>query len=715
MSRTNFWEHFYLERSGEMAEFSEFVESEMEMLIISGHVGTGKSTFIRHKYEYNQQCSGLILDMNSHRNTLNDPDSLLQDVMKMIQDSYLAQIRVNIKYLLLCKTEYRDYTYRTPPAIPEGSFTAGDLEHKSWGYLAMQVLEHLQGVQEIYEYTRAHFGHISSEHTEGFRATLRTAFVEEGVDPLPVLNLLKWYHYIILYKILGKHSLPTVLTFDNLDWTDLNVVKGKFFLCVQSILNEYNNETKPFFAGRKAKAIIAVRDENLAQFQHAAAVSSILAHLRFGEFDYVFRGASNAKVLPAQTNFVDQVIKRRLHYLEETLREEFPNEVKHFIQIVQDFWMEDAEFKQSIARFRFQDFCNGSLRLTLDFVHESTCDTIHRMRQKGWDISTGNHIITLPVLRGRIIYSLWENGNTSSILEEFADSLQNELRDEYCCIFRLILVYLSRQKNEQIDFEYLMRDFCKLFPLRHENEFRQNIYRLYAYWERQGELITIYQKSELRESEHIEPTARIRLNGRGKVFFSTVLVNLDFFGGIIAREDKRFRHLILHEMPPKLALDYTKKILQLTRDLAERHRKFYLATIFPTLVRTEGRLPFDLYAGKFTFDDKLHLERVCENHLSVLRSYLEECLKGPEDTGLLLSVEEKEQLRAAVPTNLIKEYAPQRPKIEELGPIIERLPSDNVLHKLWQQVFKDYGLLVEEIKSLRSLSWDMKNESDMAR
>jgi hypothetical protein len=711
VSRKAFWEEIYLERLDEKSEFREFInsDSDMDLMVLSGHVGIGKSTFIRHKYEFAKECCGVIINMNNHRNRFRNPQTLVADLKQLVRDEYEAQIRINIKHALIHDTSYIDYSHIPPPQLPEGKlFSDGNLELKTWNYLAAKALEHLQGVPDIFNYCQQNLRDIyGGGRNEDFRDRLYNKYIENQIVASEVLDLLQWQHYIILYKILGKHQLPTILTFDNLDWTDLNVVAGQFFFSIQDILHEYNQASRLFLPERRAKAIVAVRDENLARFQFEAAASHTIIHVRFQESDYMMNKVGGTKVIGAQPNFQDDVVKRRLRYLENYLQSGYTRDVRHFSGIVQNLWMENEQMKTAVAKFRYKEFCNGSLRLMLDFIHETTCDTIQRMLQKGLDMNAES--ISLPVLRGRIIYSLWENDKTASILREFATSIKNELVDDYCCIFRLILVYLSRQKMERTSLKTILDDFSKLFPKRDPADFRDNIHRLYTYWEHQGELITIYQKNELRYSDNIEDDAQIRLNGRGEIFFSSVLVNLDFFGGIVAREDPKFMHHTLHEMAPRMACDYVSKIYNLVEKLAKRHETFYLNTIVPNLDHSNGPTPFAVYADKFVYNDKFHIERVGENHVSVLRSYLEECLKGPDATGLLLSGTEQQALLSIVPENKLVQAAGEepakRPLPKDLKDIILKFPADNAIRRIWS-INEKYHEILDKAAELRGLSWE---------
>ena len=62
--RSDFYESIFVDREGADKKFDRFLLSENTILILWGHVGIGKTTFLRSQLEKRRVCNGIVIDCN---------------------------------------------------------------------------------------------------------------------------------------------------------------------------------------------------------------------------------------------------------------------------------------------------------------------------------------------------------------------------------------------------------------------------------------------------------------------------------------------------------------------------------------------------------------------------------------------------------------------------------------------------------------------------
>jgi hypothetical protein len=705
LSRAQFWQDVYYERRTEDFDFKSFLRSQPDLMIISGNVGVGKSTYVRHKFESKQLCRGLIFDMFGKYGDLSKKETLLQDLQNMIRREYAAALRNNYKIQLLSNGRYADKTHEPDNIFREHpDWDKPNIEDSCRNRIAIQALTFLQSEDEIWRYVRNTFGIISAEGADDYGRRLVEKF-DPNVHTLEVLDLLQWHHYVKLFHLLEEDSLVAhVMAFDNIDWLELGVIRNTFITCVQDIMRRLKD------MGIVVKAIVTVRDENIAYFSYGAGASANMWQMHFSMEDYKMRNLSHYLTPELDQDFSKKVMENRLKTLKAYIKTkaEAKIEATAFFHIIERFWLLEGELRPELGRsFHLRAFCNESLRLMFELVHECTFAIIRRLSRKNLLPLAQGRELALPVVKSSLICSLAHNTKTSRIIEAFYDSVLEERRDNYCCIYRLILIVLSNQpEGDPFTFLDLCRVLGKIFPDRTENDIRNTIHRLYHYGAHHGELVVIYQSGLIQGPNDIEHESLLQITGRGRIFIESILINFDFFKGVMAREKQRRPVDIIYEMMPDKAFKFSLDMVVFVGNLADRHIDFVINTVYKNLKAYDqrGKDPFRAYEEEFTYRQRFHLERACENHKSVIKSYITECMRKPEECSLLLDASESEDIKKYVPTYL-EEHGKKHFLDEELSPIINKLPKSNFLYKMWNEVYLGYNPILDKLLKVRALKW----------
>ncbi len=709
--RQDFWEHIYIKRRQETSHFERFLSAQEDLMLLSGNVGVGKSTYIRQKFEAEQLCQGIIFDMVGRIGALTDAGNLHNDLRKLIKEEYRQCLINNFKASLVSKRGYRDIAHLIDTEERDHpDWNSARTENMCRTRLAIKALVHLQRDSKIWEYVNRNLGEIIAENDEQYEEDMRSRFEKKSaVYTQEVLDMLDWKHYVMLYHEMHRLSgLPHVMVFDNLDWLQITIIQGEFIYESLDVVRELRNE------GMDVKAIICVRDENVAYFSYNAGASTKMFQIRFNQEDYLVPGVINHFDLEVgEGDFTRQILQRRLSLVRRRLYEHYPHEFMVFDNIINHFWLLEDAMRASLGYFRFQEFCNESLRLMLELVYECTFELINRLRQKDLpDLPKDQESISLQTVRGSLICSLAYNQKTRDIMEAFYRSVINELTDDYCCIYRLILVLLANQKNrEPYTFGQMSQHLRHVFPMQSEANIRSALYNLYFRGVHHGELVVIYQQKVIRNPADIDLGATLQITKRGLVFIRTIMINFDFFKGVVAYQSAKRPLHILYDMAPDQALKKAKEILKIVRGLSKQHVVFIQSTIYPNLLRYKNgdQKPFETYKRQgLSLGDHFHLERVCDNHKLMLKSYITECLRGPNDCVLVLSRAERSLLGEVVQHDWISSEYPESKgsyNDTEVAKLIERLPEQHPVRRLWQDVYLAYGPIKETMSQVREMGW----------
>lgn len=714
ISRRDFWERIYIKRKQELSHFERFLSAQEDLMLLNGNVGVGKSTYVRQKFEAERICNGVIFDMMGRIGAFTDAKNLRTDLRNLIKEEYRQCLMTNFKAALLFEQDYRDFTHL---------IDAKEREHPDWNsartenwcrtHLAVKALLYLQRDTKIWDYVNRTFGSIVAGNDDAYEAELLNRFEPHAATyTRDVLDMLDWKHYVMLYHELQQlDGLPHVMVFDNIDWLQIAIIQGAFIYESLDVVRELRNERID------VKAVVCVRDENVAYFNynHNAGASTKMFQIRFNREDYMVPGVLNQFDLEmGEGDFTRQVLQRRMSLVRERLSENHAQDFAVFDNIINHFWLLEDAMRTSLGYFRFQEFCNGSLRLMLELVYECTVELIGRLHRKHLpDLPEQQEGISLQTVRGSLICSLAHNQKTRDIMEAFYRSVINELTDDYCCIYRLILVLLHNQeRREPYTFGQMLRHLSNIFPMQTESNIRSALYDLYCRGVHHGELVVIYQQQVIHSPADIDLESKLQITTRGQVFIRTIMINFDFFKGVsVYQAGRRRPQHILYDMAPEEALKKARAIFKIVKDLSRRHLNFIQNTIYPNLLRYKNgdRKPFDTYKRQgLSIGDHFHLERVCDNHKLMLKNYITECLRGPGACILVLSQPERDVLGTVIQDDWIEHTYPQLKGTytdEQIVPLIERLPEQHPVRRLWQDVYLAYGPIKNEMTQMREMNW----------
>jgi len=713
LSRRDFWKSLYLLRRDEVSNFERFLFAQEDLMLLNGNVGVGKSTYIRHKFESEQICRGLIFDMVGRIGEFSSSDSLHEDLRRMIANGYRQALLDNYKAMHLFDKPYRDLTHE-PDAVERAhdDWNAPHTEARSRYRLAFDAIFHLQRDSKIWGYVSSHLGAIITENNEEHKAELRLRFAEKGDQyTQEILDLLEWKHYVMLYHELERKSKRAhLIVFDNLDWLKMSVIQQPFIHEALDMVRDLRNN------GLDVKTIVCVRDENVSYLHHNAGASTKMFQVRFSKEDYLIAGVINHFDFDLdEADFSHKVLNRRLQVVQKQLAERHPEDFLLFENIIRNFWLLEGTVRNDLGYFRFGEFCNGSLRLMLELVYDCTADLVTRIQQKNLTQLPGSaENIPLQTVRGSLICSLAHNRRTRDIMEEFYKSVLNEQGDEYCCVYRTILVLLTNHRQKHVcTFRMLIQSLSHLSPSQSEQDIRKYLHDLYFCGEHHGELVIIYQHHLIRSPADIDLNAALQITGRGQVFIRNILINFDFFKGVaVYQKEHRKPSYILFDMPPEVAFNRSLTILRMVKKLGERHAKFILNIIYPNLVQYETirKTPFEAYQKQaLTIGDNFHLERVCDNHKGMLKSYITECMRGADHCTVLLSPEEKDRLSADIKYDWIATHCEVTKGAtysdEAIAPLVECLDKEHPLWKMWHEVYLAYTPVKDELTRIRHMEW----------
>ena len=713
LDRLDFWNHIYEEREGERLEFDSFLRRHTEILLVSGHVGSGKSTYLRHKLEskpYNTY--GLIIDIQRYASefdaveeigTGEHPKLLGANVFQeIIVKEFRRRIRENIMYYLERRIPISvDIAHRLDFHQPRESsvpWDSRDLKNQADERMSTAALMYIDndGLDEL----RASLGCVGDDDAllKCFRFAL-----QDGLTTREVLSRLQWHDWPDLYrKVLRVPTLP-LLIFDNLDHLPTSVLPNIVRILVD-VANRINRASDLALATAHSlphfKLVAAIRDENISHIRLQAGASQRLMHIALGNRDRML-DVSTKRRLGISPFFVQRVIERRLKVVHTRTKSNPALEL--FGAIIRVFWFafkdDRPDLLDTVGGIGLLRLNNESLRLILEMISESTLSVLDQCIDRGITsefLSSGNPRFAL---KGLFVQSLPEVSTLSRIFECIQGDLERELRGDYCGVHRVILTYLSnvyRPGETGESYKQLATRLTSVFGYEESRDINSGLIELYQSASRQGELITIDQNDFPTDATQIDSTSEIRLSGRGESLIDNILINIDFFGLLSKQTDGG-----LFTLSPLRAARYVDTILhQWIQPLVKCHTSFWANTVAPSLCSDE-EIPFRHYTQHYTYGEEFYMSRVIDSHRAAIKRYIIEASLGLHGR-LLLAEDDLSGLLSLIDSlefdlNLTKDSFD-----EEVESFIEILPEGQALTELWK-AYHQYGAERAKLRTYQSL------------
>ena len=711
IQRIEFWEEVYTPRINEEIIFDEFLKSDCPLLFCTGHVGSGKSTFLREKYEQGDKIEGAIIDYRRKASEFRteDKNEVLDKILFSIKETYEMILITNIKYMIHNdESELIDRFYNLHIEIKQISGPEWEdaiLIRKAKRELATQIIYNSQSNHEIYKYTSDNklFGKSKSVMIE----RIREHFIENENEVQNILSMVtSAVDLIRLYRILfGDTQKTHLITIDNIDAISLKEIKNCFLECMINLENVINrNSDFPYvnLSFSPIKIALSVRDGNISRLSKTGAAAKRDMQIKFAKEDYEIKTTKVIKTLLLSPDLAYEIIIRRLRILKRcsSNREIF----KVFEKIVYNFWL-DKSLKTINKKFGYinvAELCNDSIRLMLDHIAESTYEIIEKYLNivdlsELFDIA-----FSYKLIKGLFINTLWLHTSTNEVLLQFKKSVNDEILTgkDYCCSFRMILTFLSNQVDSTSKTENLILVLKKYFNYS-SKKIKETLFYLFDSEYKDSELITIYQNKFIDRWEDIDINGDVRLNSKGRIFLEKLTTQIDYFG-TLTEGDHGLVNKSIVELSPTLALEYIKAIYKVVDKLYMQHKKYYSEYLLPILKEFNQNIPFDSYHPNFCKGNDFYIERVAQSHITSIKYFIRECLKG-NDAKLLYKPSEQYVVDFSFDMN--DEFFKSNPSSLEEDILFEKylnqLPPQHVINKIWGYIRK-YEEIVEKMQQLKN-------------
>lgn len=719
VDRNQFWNDVYIQRPDEDEIFERFIYNDSSIMLLTGHVGTGKSTFIRHKFEERKLCPGLIIDMRGKMDDLDDlADSteVRNAFYAIIREAYWQSLFDNGKYTYASGSDRFisiDYSLANNlvPISPE-EFHGIAYSRASRKLIAIESLCRLHDKPQIREFLNS-IG-IANSDDEMIRGQLRARLEVSYKQIDEILSSLEWFDLVDLHQQLFTMKndqnafyeyVPHLMVIDNIDAVLDDVVKNTIFDCLIRIVNKLNRRSEyPLvkFGFPAVKCVLAVRDENVSRLEIAGGASELCSQITMSEGDHPIARPDVLWQLQASPNLMYEIIASRMRIVQKhSGGGELWESLERFVF---DFWVDKSSqsLRTMLGNIDIASFSNDSIRLMLNFLHESAKNIIEDAIEHKILLNKIVDGTPARLLRGKIIVSLWKNRSINSIVATFSRGLlDKELPCLHFCYHRLVLIYLMRKSayGHRIRIEGLWNDFNYAFGVD-KDLIRRVLFDLFiSEGFRLGELVTIYQRMTIRKPDDIKMKGIVRLNKRGFVFIDKIDKQLDFFGAAIAK-NVGLEARALVDRGPKNAADYVAEVFGVVSKLANSHLFIWIRDVLPNFRLKDTQFPFEEYKRKFAFSEVFHLERVCDAHRYSIKSYVQEVFSGGK--GLFLSEDQFDQIASWLKDISIPYPIPHLdPEIDNL---INLLDTTNPLRLMWQ-TYGAYGGVSQHLQNIRAMNY----------
>ncbi|MFC1477960.1 hypothetical protein ACFL57_00695 [Candidatus Margulisiibacteriota bacterium] len=682
--RSEFYESIYHERENGIEEFQRAITSGNNVVILTGHVGVGKSTYIKHKLEHIKNCTGIMIDINQYADRISDSDNKGQELRKIIGESLKKCILYNFIYHNALNDidgeiesrkdgeliRLEDITHnlnKTPPVQKIGS-----VEHeKAYINIASYILlrSDYMDNDKIRKIRAKYGGDLRLEGDDKKRFLVFKGKIADSNNYMEaydeIFDAIQYEDWVTIYQILFQPSKPTIIVLDNTDSLDIRNLPEDFFNSTVEISHEINKWHDTAIAlglnMNPVKIIFAVRDENIALLRvknrEAAPAIQIALGLDDREIDFI-----KHKDVPTTPQFVSHVIRKRYNYFS---RLNNVNKIlKLYFRTILNYWfqtkVEKSNLTDIISGVDIYNLNNSSIRMILEHLELACMDVLSKAIRSNISIERLSEQHATIWLKGRMVKTTWAHRSIPNLRSQMKNDISRESDVPYLSYLRLILTRIVNNKGKRHDNietpKTLLCSMQNYFKKLEMEKLKKILCMLYEGQICQGELISIRQAAiidTLKKGEDIDDDAEITAMPRGEEILSKILIHIDYYGEMLSESQKgsimRKSRKILAEMLPEEAYLYASSIFNsIISKMSVNYSEIWKSTICPNIksefTKSGETRFFDAFKeDKYIYKKEFYITRVCDSHLYSLKQYVFEALKGNE-SKLFLSPEEMAKL-----------------------------------------------------------------------
>lgn len=702
---TNFFKKLYISRDREEDVFREFIHSDKTLMILTGHVGAGKSTFIREKYQNSRMCPAITVDFTQHEISEFSMDDLKGSLQYILAHRIKDRLEANFAYASAgerCKdsdTIFPEFDIGVYPERKKFEIVSDD---KTRGriHLCAYLLscdDYLQN--DSLNEARAILGDgIYPNNQEQKIAKFCENIQNYGYLKAQkiVLKSLKYREWIRAYQLIYPSDSDILIVLDNTDVLDTEKAGGKIYSPLLEMTDYLNHWDDAQIAAEQTlpnvKFVFAVRDENIALISTTGRLHKRIMQISLGPDDYTMALVKTVNTLQTTDLMIASILERRVTYLRESLKEELSlifddsvtsesnfdqrevveNEIqlcKYFEKII-SYWFEESVegvliLTNGVTKTNIIHFNNRSIRHILQHICATTLDLLDLCIETNVEIQYFDKELALMGLRGRTFRAAWSMPNVRKLDNHLRSEFRKKLGEPYISLSRLILTYLANLKRENARQSTtpseILAYFQRFFHTLTLKDVKELLYTLYESSVGQGELISIRQKRFISSARKIAAKADVGVMLRGIEMLDNMYIQIDFFGEMAADvieipSHKNFRK-VLAEMDPVEAENYIKGIFnKIVEPMSNNYQRRWIEKFCPRLkglsVEEATKLslgsPFEEFvSSKLAYSKAFFITRCCASHRNALKSYLWYFLNF-EERRFLLSNSSKEITKKVV-------------------------------------------------------------------
>ena len=733
-----FYDALYVRRPGEDKEFLSFLGGNKTILIVTGHVGVGKSTFVREKYQNAKCCVGIAVDLKhreSHKILQGDFDENLRDkVAHAAYDRLYNNFRI---HAAMCdKGEWHDPIYDYAIFQEHASGLEITEDHTSIGEikLATYVLTRADYLRsDALSSVRAKYGNdlpTSGHHAKRIRYqdNIISGNVRQALDD--IRGAMKYREWLRCYQLLYQQSLPLVVFIDNADVLDAKHAGGKVYPPIVDMESYLNHWDEAQIAARMTlpniKFVFTVRDENVALINSFGRRMLHTLHISLGPENVHLPLVEERRALSTTESFISEIVEKRLLFLANRVKKKHPDLIPYFsyLKTIFEWWFEANSvggrgISNRLSQINLIELNNYSISQILEHIAVAS---LQMLQSALWcEIEHGkfDNEFALIGLRGRVIRAAWSMPHVKRLELHWRGEFERECNGAYLGLSRLVLTRLVNQRIHQpsigLPVRLLHEELQRFFSRITIEDIKGVLFALHESTVGQEELISIQQIECITCPSDIDDTSAITAMVRGVEMVDRIFIQLDFFGEIISDRHSLPKRLgvakMLMEMTPAEAFHYIDGIYKLViSKLSQSYRETWCKQF--CAVTPPEQTAFDaLRDAGFTFSRIFYIERCYQSHITTIKTYLGQCLLGAHHR-LILSPSETEELCGELQilqkgwnSSQITRWQSRKPYVHELDDsfyqdLLKIDVQGSYLSKIWR-IVNYYSHALTDFRNMR--------------
>lgn len=744
----NFYTDIYEERFEGVALFKHWLDTfQKPLLLLTGHIGVGKSTYIYHKYDFENLCTGIIVDFEVHGHEIQRQVS-----PKEKTNEFLEVIRRVIRNFLIDYKAIQIYDDKLLPSpAPHNYKLRNYCPNNKWQAkipkATLELAAHIltMGAQfrdtpEIDKAIKEH-GHIQIGHTiKDIHNHYKKGLSKRGGDLgqcYEIINSLRIPHLFALYRDVIKPEIPIVLTLDNTDSIGLQSIESGLFPEVQELERRLNGGENAH--SEPVRIIFGIRDQHASLVSQKFVDHTLIMHLAMGPYDKNIPELEKHDV-PAYPKFASSVVRKRLNFLKNSAHINADEKKFSYFQDALGFWfeksVENSEMSAERSGFHVFNLTNTSIRLMLEHLANFGLSVVKYME----DFNIDPDCLAKPGasvwLRGRVIKTIWGPKIYPILLDSLKRGIEEEVDDKktQLSLFRMLLTYLVNvapsEGNKWLSLEELKNAMSLFMPNYSIDQIKELLWAMYSGQHSHCELILIAQDTIVdgpADIQDLKPiaidnNAKIRAMPRAEELLRSLLISIDYYGSMLLhqpgdKDNKEFIDKALMEMLPEEAYKYIKRIYcERIKKMKTEYKKAW--RLIRSSLRSESRHLgsnqecFNVFdKNGMVYKNDFYITRVCNSHQNDIKNYLWQVLLG-DNTRLFLSREGKKKVASMVEDIKqhhwtqkqelkIKDYYEKCPNDDEMEFFINCIPDEHLLKKIWL-IHDKYLDIIREYSQLKN-------------